>query len=188
LFFNSETEATPLVEIGNYSRGSEREVDWTKGQHLQRGWVSARVPAHFALRKSETRRERIQLESGGAEPVIVNGLGAEIRTLWLADQSGKIYSATKIHAGDKAKLVANTEVPMVSQQLGPRKLADGVGLSTIPPDFGTTNAVPFLRPGTYIADLESNPFIENGLGTGAKSARTKSRALVYGVLESNAQP
>lgn len=187
LFFNSETEATPLVEIGNYSRGSEREVDWTKGQHLQRGWVSARVPAHFALRKSETRRERIQMESGGAEPVIVNGLGAEIRTLWLADQSGKIYSATKIHAGDKAKLVANTEVPRVSQQLGPRKLADTIGLSTIS-GFETADATTYLRPGTYIADLESNPFIENGLGAGAKSARTKSRALVYGVLESNAQP
>ncbi|HEU5123181.1 MAG TPA: hypothetical protein VFW05_03855 [Verrucomicrobiae bacterium] len=187
LFFNSETEVTPLVEIGNYSDGSDREVDWTQGQHLQRGWVSARVPAHFALRKSETRRERIQLENAGSEPVIVNGLGADIRTLWLADQSGKVYFATKIHAGDKAKLVANTEVPRVSQQLGPRKLADTIGLSIIS-GFETADATIYLRPGTYIADLETNPFIENGLGSRAKSARTKSRALVYGVLESNAQP
>jgi len=43
--------------------------------------------------------------------------------------------------------------------------------------------VPFLRPNTYIAELDANPFIENGLGAKAQSARTKSHALVYGTLD-----
>jgi hypothetical protein len=60
LHFEFGTEATPLVRIG-YGSGSSREVDWTQAQNFQRGWVSSRVPAHFHLRKSETRRERIQL-------------------------------------------------------------------------------------------------------------------------------
>ena len=54
LHFDFETEATPLVQSGNGS-GTSREVDWTQSQHFQRGWVSARVPAYFHLRKSETR-------------------------------------------------------------------------------------------------------------------------------------
>src|SRR5439155_14148300 len=57
LQFSFDTEVTPLVET-DYRAGTKREVDWTQSQHLRRGWVTARVPAHFHLRKSETRRER----------------------------------------------------------------------------------------------------------------------------------
>ena len=51
LHFDFNTEATPLVNV-DYGSGSAREVDWTQSQHFQHGWVSARVPVHFHVRKA----------------------------------------------------------------------------------------------------------------------------------------
>jgi hypothetical protein len=181
LFFGTETEATPLVETGNYRSGAPREMDWTEGQHLRRGWVTARVSAHFQLRKSETRRERLQWEGAGDRGAVVNGLGAPIRSLWLADESGRLFAAFNIGAGQKANLTA-LSIPKIPMRSGVRPLLGEVGFTPFE-RFSTTNAPAYLSPNTYIADLETNPFLENGLGPKAKSSRTRSRALVYGTLE-----
>ncbi len=188
LFFSSDTEVTPLVERWEYGRGTDREMDWTQGQHLTRGWVSARVPAHFGLRKSETRRERIQLEGSGAQTSIVNGLGSPIRSLWLADWSGQIYTASKVPAGQKAKLTVLSGMSRAAtERIGVGALSDTFGFAQSR-ELAATNAVACLRPGTYVAELETNPFLENGLGAKAKSARTKARSIVYGLLEKEVQP
>jgi hypothetical protein len=52
----------------------------------------------------------------------------------------------------------------------------------------TTNAASYLTTNTYLAELETNPFIENGLGPKAASARTKSHSVVYGLLEPSPRP
>src|SRR5204862_7230127 len=67
LFFEADTEATPLIELFDYRSSSDRQMDWTRSQHLERGWITARVPAHFRLRKSELRRERIQIDNSGGQ-------------------------------------------------------------------------------------------------------------------------
>ena len=79
-------------------------MDWTQAQHFGRGWVSARVPAHFHLRKSETRRERIEIENQNGQTTVVNGLGATIKSLWLADGGSQVFVATNIPAGQKMTL------------------------------------------------------------------------------------
>jgi hypothetical protein len=45
------------------------------------------------------------------------------------------------------------------------------------------DAAKYLQPGTYLATLESNPFIENALGSAASAKRTRSSAVVFGILE-----
>ena len=90
---------------------SPRTVDWTHDQHLASGWVTARVPSHFMVRKSETRRERITVRRGtNTDLRIVNGLGADIHQFWLADKDGTIYSASAIPAGEEAKLTPLQEM------------------------------------------------------------------------------
>jgi len=42
----------------------------------------------------------------------------------------------------------------------------------------------YLMPGTYLATLDGNPFIENALGSASSPKRTKSSAVVFGILES----
>jgi hypothetical protein len=188
LFFTSDTEATPLVEMWDYGHGTQREMDWTQSQHLERGWVTARVPAHFRLRKSEVRRERLQLENADGRMTVINGLGAPIRTLWLADDSGKVYSATNIAAGQKANLSAFAGFPKVQERAEPHSLFERLGYTQLTNAFSTLSAPSYLTGGTYIAELETNPFLENGLGAKAKSARTRSAAIVYGILDPPGTP
>jgi len=41
----------------------------------------------------------------------------------------------------------------------------------------------YLLPDTYIAVLDGNPFIENALGSASSPKRTKSSAVVFGILD-----
>jgi hypothetical protein len=191
LRFGQETEATPLVTAFDsmhyvYGRrresGSQRQMDWSQSQHLSRGWVTARVPAHFQLRKSETRRERLQIEDTGGNLTVVNGLGASVRSLWLADFSGKIHTAGVIGAGEKGNLSATTHRCEASASLSGLESIFGQP-AFMWPDLMTNNCPALLRPGTYIAELDANPFLENGLGSKSSAKRTRSRGVVYGVLE-----
>ena len=72
LRFDENTELTPLA-FGSELVGS---IDWTDGQRLTGGWIPARVPRHFKLRKNEDRPERIDLKRDGGGIKIVNRLGA----------------------------------------------------------------------------------------------------------------
>ena len=188
LYFGYETEATPLVQMFDTRSGSARQMDWTESQRLQRGWITARVPAHFRMRKSETRRERIQLDRAAGERTVMNGLGAPIRALWVSDSEGKVYSATGVPAGQTVTLTALAGRPEMAP--GPRRLPSFLERPGTHPldDFTMERAPSYLLPNTYIAELEGNPFLENGLGPKSKSSRTKARSVVYGVMETPEKP
>ena len=107
LHFGYETELTPQT----IDMKTERTINWTKDQHLQNGWVTARIPAHFMLRKSEVRRERVTVRTeANGRLKIVNGLGADIRQFWLADRDGTIHTALNIRAGAEANLTPQPEL------------------------------------------------------------------------------
>jgi len=181
LHFDYETEATSLVSHG-YGSGTSREVDWTQSQHFSRGWVSARVPVHFHLRKSETRRERIQVVNENGKLQVVNGLGAPIKSLWVADADMNIYAATSVAAGQKAGLI-----PSPQSQPAERSGVNGLWHEityVARPDPLDGGAGKFLTPNSYIAVLDGNPFIENALGSASSPKRTKSSAIVFGILDS----
>lgn len=104
LHFSDETELTPTPQ--SMTTNTVRTVDWTQDQHLASGWITARVPSDFMVRKSEVRRERITVRRGTDSGLqIVNGLGADISKLWLADIDGTIYFGDDISAGEEAKLI-----------------------------------------------------------------------------------
>ncbi len=180
LNFEFGTEATPLVPIG-YGSGNSREVDWTQSQHFSHGWVSARVPAHFHLRKSETRRERIQVVNENGKLQIVNGLGAEIKSLWIADADMNFYGASNVAAGQKTGLILAKPAP-ASEKSGANGLLRDISFATHV-DSLSESAGKYLMPNTYIAVLDQNPFIENALGPASSPKRTRSSAVVFGILE-----
>ncbi len=182
LTFESGTEATPLVSTG-YGSGSSREVDWTQSQHLTRGWVSSRVPAHFHLRKSETRRERIQIVNENGKLSLINSLGVSIKTVWYADADMKIFEAHNVPAGQKSELLVATLEPTPAKQTGGKGLLLDLGFAT---HTDGLNPARYLLPNTYVAMLDGNPFIENALGAASKPKRTKTSAVLFGILESPA--
>jgi hypothetical protein len=185
LRFDNETEATPLVPINPY-QGSSREVDWTQTQHFQRGWVTSRVPAHFHVRKSEVRRERLAWQKVNGGWQVINGLGAPIKSLWLADPDMNYYHAENLPAGQPATLAPVKETPSIMRQ-GPGALFRDRGYTAASAGDGDA-ALAYLQPGTYIAELDGNPFIENALGAAASPKRTQSAAVVYGILDPPANP
>ena len=112
LHFGYETELIP--QIFN-ATPIPRTVDWTHDQHLGRGWIAARVPVHFKVRKTEVRRERVTVRRGEAARLnIVNGLGADIDQFWLADTDGTIYFGRSISAGSEAELEPRQEMQLRS--------------------------------------------------------------------------
>jgi hypothetical protein len=184
LRFESHTEATPLVQSG-YGSGAQREVNWSQMQHLGRGWVASRVPAHFHLRKSETRRERIQIVNENGKMQVVNGLGTPIKSLWVAAPDTGFYVASNIPAGQMALLSAAKNAQGAGK-FGVAGLLRDVGF-TASTNYLDPDASKYLKPGTYIAVLDGNPFIENALGLPAGAKRTKASAVVYGVLDPEEQ-
>jgi len=180
LHFDFGTEATPLVQF-DYGSGTSREVDWTQSQHFSRGWVSARVPAHFHLRKTETRRERIQIVNEHGTLRVVNGLGAPIKSLWVADADMNFYEAENVAAGQIAGLILSKQ-PQPSEKSGANGLLRDISFAAHAESLGDS-AGKYLLPNTYIAVLDGNPFIENALGPASSPKRTKSSAVVFGILD-----
>jgi hypothetical protein len=132
------------------------------------------------LRKSETRRERIQLERQGTQLQALNGLGAPVKRLILCDSSGALLEATGIPPGGKTALAPSGKRSSADAPL--RELSDALNVNTLGSP-ASPGLVSLLRPNTYLAELEGNPFIENGLGAKSAGSRTTAHALVYGVLE-----
>ena len=113
LHFSYDTEVAQLHSSRRRADGIERPrpktVDWTNDQHLDSGWVVARVPACFAIRKSETRRERLAVHRAPtARSRWSNGLGSPtIESLYYVDDEGGAWASPRdLPAGQERTLEA----------------------------------------------------------------------------------
>ncbi len=174
--FSTETEVQPLGNEHS-SNTSACAIDWTTDQHLTRGWVSARVPAHFLLRKSEARREGVKVSREGDSLVLVNRLGADIHVLHLADEKGQLYRAENIKAGERTVLTPRRA------KIRPQPNAwRGLFTSSNPGKFAKEmpeKADEILLPRTYLAVVEGSPFLEQGL---KGAAVTNLPSVVLGMM------
>ncbi|MEZ4525656.1 MAG: hypothetical protein R2941_07020 [Desulfobacterales bacterium] len=157
LRFSDHAELTPIVSQ-SYGDGTPRTVDWTKDQHLESGWITARIPAHFQIRKYETRRERLQFHAE-TEPSAVNGLGADILELWVCDAKGRLFHERNIPAGSRKSLNAeHRKKSRIRYQQRLRQIYTDFKWKD--PELWTAE---LMAPGTYIAILDGCPFLEKGL-------------------------
>jgi hypothetical protein len=119
LHFSPDTEVTwqKGLEMYSYENGnSSCTIDWTQDQHLASGWVTARVPSHFKVRKSEVRRERLGVSRGKEGSLLVtNGLGADVKELRLVDEKGQVWTAENIPVGNRVALTRHPELPVVKR-------------------------------------------------------------------------
>jgi hypothetical protein len=170
------------VGYSSYRRRSSSaaalSIDWTGEQHLASGWMSPRVPAHFKVRKSEIRRERITFTRGAdGRPEAVNGLGTDLADLWYADESGKVFHGHNVAAGSKISLdpVEKKNLTTALKSFGDIYLSDW---SKITNELATEGPA-LLKPRTYLAVMESAPFFDEGLPN-AKLRRAQS--VVIGII------
>ncbi len=182
LFFPDDWE---LQKVQNRYQQGATTVDWTRGQHLSRGWIKARVPAFFMCRRSAVRRERLECSLNAEGKLeVVNGLGAGIQSLWLRDAQGKFHFAENIKAGQQVVLEpknrkAGAENIKELRPLFTQNFKDAKIGRNKPPHS-------YLIPGSYIAVLDGAPFMEHGLGD--RKINLNARGTVYGILPSEEQP
>ncbi|MFZ2957163.1 MAG: hypothetical protein WA705_09755 [Candidatus Ozemobacteraceae bacterium] len=182
--FAYETEIMTLgVHRYNAPGAGPRSLDWSRDQHLGSNWIMARLPAYFAVRKSETRRERLALrQTPDGRMTVMNGLGAPIKRLWLADRSGNYFVGGSISAGAEGRLSQDGRISKTETRI-PTNL-DKIYRQAWNRSHDLLTADPReeLRLGTYLAELEGTPFLENGLSDIGKNDRS---AVVYGLLRGN---
>ena len=177
LHFSYETEVVPQRFFESEQGGARScVIDWSQDQHLAAGWVEARVPAHFKVRKSEMRRERvtIQQEEDGRLSM-VNGLGAAIRHFWYVDDKGQMYQAEDIAAGARAVL-ALTEKESQPQTMSVGRILVSTSWMSQMKEIAATPQR-YLRPGNYLAEVDDSPFLEDALRNVKKR---KAHALIVG--------
>ncbi|MBN2642283.1 MAG: hypothetical protein JXR78_11555 [Victivallales bacterium] len=179
LEFGIYTEVQKYVV--EYSDSTNYNVDWTSGQRLTGGWIKSRVVTHLMSRTSEMRRERINIVSASPERVeIVNGLGAAIKDIDLCMPDGRIYKyRNTIAPGAKATLNFASSEDIHGRSQGLRDgLRDGIfDKQWLSNRFSNVYSL-HLTPGSYVARLESSPFINPGM----KPGELKQTAAVYGIL------
>jgi hypothetical protein len=184
LRFSYDTEVAPQLPVryGSYgfsnsglTGGASRTIDWTEDQHLAGGWVTARVPAHFVVRKSELRRERLNVRREGSAITVVNGLGAEIKQLWWAEPDGRVYSAENLQAGAGASLKL-TDLRTRGEVAGLRETFRSEWWDRI--KQYPQKPLEVLEAGCYLATLDSSPFLEEGL---RGNVSRKALTVVYGI-------
>lgn len=156
--------------------GNNRRLVLGDDQHLASGWLLARLPSYFVERRHELRRERLEVRRTANGLQVVNGLGADLDWLLLADADGGLHRVDHLAAGaetvleptgtradgkaDGARFFFHSELPIRLRQ------ASNQGES-------------FLRPGTYLAASSEGPFMENAL---AKAEAPRYESLIYGLL------
>lgn len=180
LRFSTETELLPVLPyyyLYNERAGTPRTLDWTNEQHLTSGWVSARVPAWFRLRKSETRRERLSVSTNAqGAPVVTNGLGVPIKHLWLPNERRTIFEAQDLAPGAQVELKESPRPVALATMKSLRDLLAGDWLQE--GNQFVEKPEEWLAPGTYLAELEAAPFNEPGL----QNVRQRTaRTLVLGI-------
>jgi hypothetical protein len=178
LHFAFETEVIPVRFFEGENGGARScTIDLGQDQHFASGWVEARIPAHFKVRKSELRRERVTLHRDrDGRWSMVNGLGAAINHFWYADAKGQIHVAEDVAPGARAPLTLTEKEcqvkphAMQSFLFGPNKWE--LNVQTV-----LRNPQNYLHPGLYLAEADDSPFLEDAL----RNARTrKLHTLVVG--------
>jgi hypothetical protein len=154
-----------------------RTMDVSNDQHLVSGWVTARVPAFFIFRRSEVRRERLSVRAtADGRLAVVNGLGAALRQLWVADRAGRIHRADALEAGAQVTL-EDAGLRAAGQADSLRNLYRAHDwLAQL--KYVETHPAEFLTPGAYLAVLDASPFVEPGL---SEVKERKGRTLIYGL-------
>lgn len=176
LRFDAQTELTPAMHRSDDAwTARSRAVEFGQGQRWSSTWVAARTTAHFRVRKAQACRLRLELDKAPDGTIrAVNGLGARILELRLADAEGRIWSAGRIPAGETATL-ERTAGTCHGTPEAPRSLYRGDWSEA--PSAALEAPAKLLQPGTYLAWLSDDPFLEPGL---QKIGERRVEALVYG--------
>jgi len=143
--------------------GRRRTLDLTSAQHLQAGWVSARVPFALALRGNRHAAERLPVTvAANGTVTAVNGLGAKLQRLVVRTADGRWFQAAQVAPGAAARLTAAAGTPTRDQEARAGLFQRGAWINE-----RHNLDERMLAPGQYLAELDQAVFLQKGLGRAA---------------------
>ncbi len=173
LRFSLDTE---VAVLGGGDNRRRLRVDGE--QRLTQGWLVPRLPTYLLERRHQKRRERLEVTWGDDSIWVVNGLGADLEWLVVADASGRTYrSQGPLAAGAKAELPQR-----MGQTAGATpEVLRGVFGGDFPRQLRHLWEAPeaALQPSTYLALSRRSPFLEVAL---AQIETPRHDGLIYGLL------
>lgn len=175
--FSIDTELSPQWMNPGWMIAPSRActVEWTRDQHLASGWISARTPVHFVVRKAATQRQRIEITPApGGTFTALNGLSVTVTSLDFADDDGRVFHAAgPIEPGHTAALAPAGWSASVSRNSAALR---GVYNSDW---LAVHDAKSLLSGGDYFATVSGDAFLEPGV---ASTVAVPETCEIYGVL------
>ena len=161
--FDSDDE----LNISDNSDDERLSIDWTSGkQVVSSRFATVRKPAYYKIRKAGTTRLKLDFDFNGDNPYVVNGLGKDVKQLFVRDAKGSLWKAENIAAGQKASL---SPVDKLDDKNQSKEEMLRYCISTSRWDFNEFSInmqkrANSLRPGSYIATFSSSgPFASKGI-------------------------
>jgi hypothetical protein len=161
--FDSDDE----LNISDFNDDDRFNIDWTSGkQVIPSRFAAVRKPAYYKIRKAGTTRLKLDFDFNGENSYVVNGLGKDVKQLFVCDAKGALWKAENIAAGQKATLSPVDKLDDNKQNNEPMFC---YCISTLRWDFNEYSVnihkkANSLCPGSYIAEFSSSgPFANNGV-------------------------
>ncbi|MDR0609825.1 MAG: hypothetical protein LBG58_06925 [Planctomycetaceae bacterium] len=188
VLFAPETEATACASRLGNTKSLELYLTAGGNQFLTHGWINARIPSYFAIRKAQSqRKERITFDWTADSPTAANGLGVDIKELTVHSPKGELLTAHHIKAGEKVSLTApaskyitiNDSITL-SKVDAFREMCQAYSqiISNGPGTFISSKQLP---AGSYLAELDVwNPFVEEGID---RTTPYQNKTIIFGLFE-----
>lgn len=161
--FDSDDE----LNISDFSDDDQFNIDWTSGkQVIPSRFAAVRKPAYYKIRKTGTTRLKLDFDFNGENSYVVNGLGKDVKQLFVCDAKGALWKAENIAAGQKATL---SPVDKLDDNKQSNEPMFRYCIYTSRWDFNEYSVnIPkkanSLCPGSYIAEFSSSgPFANKGV-------------------------
>ena len=145
---------------------SKKSIKLDKAQNLTYNWIKAKSPFCYTVTTIKQDRSRLEIKKSGKEYDLLNGLGADLLSVYLLGDDGNIYKANNIKAGATGKAEFN-----FTQKGGNRKTA-AISYYYLFAKYNDIRqceesmfdyAKSTLKKGEYIALLSKDPFLKQGL-------------------------
>jgi hypothetical protein len=185
IIFSPETEANACINRYGNTKSLEFHLIAGGNQFLTHGWINARIPSYFAIRKAQSqRKERITFDWTTDSPTAANGLGVDIKELTVCSPEGKLLTAHHIKAGEKVSLTVSIETITTPTTISKSDTFSEIrqAYSQIIPNgpgaFIPSNRLP---AGSYLAELDVwNPFVEEGID---RTTPYQNKTIIFGIFK-----
>ncbi len=178
LNFSDDTQVIPL-NIGGISSYSDKHIDLTRGQRFYGGWISSRVPSHFAAIKTSAGCPPLVTfkvaDNGGIE--LLNATDKPISAIRYKSPEGIVWQAENVDGGQKAVMsrYGGSKSSMVLFPI--RNMMSGDWLKSGSRIYETPGEDLYLS--CYIAKFTDDLFLEKPVGS--KKMNREYDCFVYGI-------